>query len=108
MRIWFALLLSPVLALADQGIAFSMAGWACGHQQALAIHATHLAFLIAAATSALLAWQAWRGSVGAGGDGATPARRRFLAGLATASGALSTLVIAALWAPTWVLSPCFA
>ena len=36
------------------------------------------------------------------------ADRHFVTALATASGAFSTLVIAALWYPTWVIAPCFA
>jgi hypothetical protein len=108
MRIWLALLLAPVLALADQSVALSLTTWACAHQQPLAMHAAHLLFMAAAAASTVLAWQAWRGTAGAGGNHETLARRRFLAGVATGSGALSTLVIAAMWAPNWVLSPCFA
>src|SRR5205823_5272575 len=31
MRIWFALLVAPLLALADQSISLAAVGWACAH-----------------------------------------------------------------------------
>jgi hypothetical protein len=107
MRTWFALLLAPVLALADQSIAYATAGWACAHQQSVAVHAVHIAFLAAVLASTFMAWQLWRMTSPSADAGEPAARRHFLAGLATASGALSALVIAAMWIPAWVLSPCF-
>ena len=104
MRIWFALLLAPVLALTDQSVAYATAGWACTHQHAAVVHGVHAVFLAAILAGTLAAWRHWR---------ATPARaeplasRHFLAGLATASGALSSLVVLAMWIPNWMLSPCF-
>jgi len=108
MRVWFALLVSPLLALADQSIALSMTGWSCANQQVALMHGTHFAFLAAAAVATVLAWRGWRDAARSSGADETLARRRFLAGLATATGALSILLIAAIWAPDWVLSPCFA
>ena len=108
MRVWLALIIAPVLALADQSVALSMASWACAHQGVAVMHATHFVFLVAVATATLLAWQALRGSLAGPESAEVHARRRFLAALATASGAFCTLVVIALWAPTWILSPCFA
>jgi hypothetical protein len=108
MRIWLALLVAPMLALADQGVGLSMATWACAHQLGTWMHAVHFVFLAAAAASTFLAWQAWRAADHAYAQTEAGARRRFVAGLALATGAFSTLVIVALWVPNWVLSPCIA
>jgi hypothetical protein len=105
MTIWYALVVAPVLALADQSIALAMTPWACRGQHGIALHGVHVAFALATAAAAWLAWRRWREtSPPAGGEGA--ARRHFLAGLAIAVSALSLLVILTMWMPTWVLSPC--
>jgi len=39
-------------------------------------------------------------------QGEERARRHFMAGLAAASGALSALVVGAMWLPVWVLGRC--
>jgi hypothetical protein len=107
MRIWFALLLAPVLALADQSVSYAMAGWACAHQHSVAAQGVHFVFLAAVVAATIMAWQLWHATPARGAD--EPAvGRHFLAGLATASGALSGLVIIAMWIPNWMLSPCFA
>ena len=102
MAIWLALLVAPILALADQSVALSMTAWACRGQHALALHVVHLPFAIATAATTLLAWQRWRET--AAGD--ATARSRFLAGMAIGVSALSLLVIVTMWAPTWLLSSC--
>ena len=106
MRIWPALLLAPVLALADQAIAYAVVGWSCEHGRAIVVHAIHAAFLVAAATSVVPAWRAWRDSLGRAGEAAQ--RQHFLGGLAIASAALSVLVIAAMWLTAWFIAPCVA
>ena len=106
MRIWFALLAVPLLALVDQSVSFVTAVWACDHQNTLVVHATHVPFLIAAVVGAALAWQGWRRSAPRQAENETLARRHFLAGLATGAAALSVLVILAMWAVTWVLRSC--
>jgi hypothetical protein len=106
MRIWFALLLAPVLMLTDQSVAYSTTGWACATQHPLAVHGVHAVFLIATMVGTVLAWQLWRDTQPPHGDSETLARRHFLAGLATASGALSALTIAAMWLPVWFIASC--
>ena len=104
MRIWLALLAAPILMLADQSIAYGTAGWSCAQQNLIALHALHALFLAVTLAFAVIAWLHWRATVPAGNE--THSVRHFLAGLATASGAFSALVIAAMWIPNWVLSPC--
>jgi len=106
MRTWFALLGAPVLALADQSVAYATVGWSCAHQHTLVVHAVHGAFLAPILIGTLLAWQLWRETRPVRAQGEEPARRHFMAGLAAASGALSALVVGALWLPVWVLGPC--
>jgi hypothetical protein len=107
MRTWFALLVAPMLALADQSIAYAMSGWACAHQHLLPMHVLHATFLTAAFVGTVASWRLARATVPAGPDDAARTRRRFAAGLAAGSGAIAVLTIAALWVPNWVLSPCF-
>jgi hypothetical protein len=107
MRTWFALLGAPCLALADQSVSFATVGWSCAHQHTLVVHAVHGGFLAAIVIGTLLAWQLRRETRSAGAQGEESARRHFMAGLAAASGALSALVVGAMWLPVWILGPCF-
>ena len=104
MGIWLALLVAPMLALADQVIAYAAVGWSCAHERTIVVHAIHALFLVAAAASLLPAWRLWT-ATRANTDEAAQ-RRHFLGGLAIASAALSALAIAAMWMPTWVIGPC--
>ena len=106
MRIWFALLAVPALALIDQSVAYATAIWACSHQNAFAVHAVHVVFLLVALAGAVAAGQAWRQAASMEMRNETLARRRFVAGLATGAAALSVLVIASMWAVSWVLRAC--
>ena len=106
MRTWFALLGAPVLALADQSVSYATVGWSCAHQHTLVVHAVHGVFLAAIVIGTLLAWQRWRETRPMRTQGEEPARRHFMAGLAAASGALSALVVGAMWLPVWILGPC--
>jgi 4'-phosphopantetheinyl transferase EntD len=109
MRIWFALIVAPLLALGNQSVAYLLVGWSCAHQSVVPLHACHALFLVIAALAAVAASREWR----AGADGAAHrhearAQRRFLAGVATAVAALSALAIAAMWIATGMISPCTA
>jgi hypothetical protein len=108
MRIWFALLAAPILALTDQSVAYAMTGWACAHQQAFAMHGVHVLFLLVTIAGTIAAAGLWRATSSSRTRDETLARRHFLAGLATASGALSALAIVAMWIPNWLLAPCLA
>jgi hypothetical protein len=104
MRIVFALIVAPLLALVDQSTALAMVGWSCAHSATLAVHALHFVFLAATVAAAIVAFAQWRRTQSAD----TRVRNRFLAALATASALLSTLVIVAMWIPVWMISPCIA
>jgi hypothetical protein len=104
MRVWPALLLAPALALADQVVAFAVVGWACARGEPVIVHVVHVAFFVAAAATLPFAWRDWKAS--RTGQAAARERESFLAGLAVGSAALSTLVIAAMSLPTWLIAPC--
>jgi hypothetical protein len=106
MRIWFALLAVPALALADQSVAYVTALWSCTHQNTLALHVVHVAFLLGAAIGTVAAWQSWRASSPMKSENETLARRHFMAGVAAGLAAFSFLVILAMWAVSWVLRSC--
>ena len=107
MRIWPALLVAPLLALLDQAIAYATAGWECARQGTVAMQGVHAFFLVAALACTFIAWQRWRETITAADHGSPAEVRHFLAGVATASGAFSSLVIFALWIPTWMVSACW-
>jgi hypothetical protein len=106
MRIWFALLGAPVLALVNQSVSYATVGWSCAHQHPVAVHAVHGAFLATVVVGTLSAWRFWRETRPARTQGEASACRHFMAGVAAASGALSALVVVAMWLPVWVLGPC--
>jgi hypothetical protein len=103
MRIWLALIVAPLLALTDLTVSYASVGFACAHQAPLSVHFVHLAFLAGAAACTFGALRAWRQD--ASPNEAT-AQTHFLAGVAMAAAALSTVTIAAMWMPTWVVSSC--
>ena len=102
----YALLVAPVLALADQAVALSLTAWACRGQHGFAIHVVHAAFALAVAPALVLAWMGWRETANGTPAGEANARHHFLAGMSIAIAALSLLVIVAMWFPTWLLSSC--
>ena len=106
MRIWLALLAAPALALTDESISYAAAGWTCARQDAFVMHAIHVLFLAATLATAVMAWRLWIETRGAGDE--RTASRHFLAGLGIAVATLASAVIAAMWIPNWLLSPCFA
>ena len=106
MRIWFALIVAPLLALADQSIAFAMVAWSCAHQTTTAMHVVHLSFLAATVASTAAAWQCWRETRPQGSVLHSPVQIHFLAGVATAAAALSALTIIAMWSAAWIIASC--
>jgi hypothetical protein len=106
LKIWFALLVAPALALTSQLVSYATVGWACAHGHAIAVHAVHMFFLIAVAAGTIPAWQLWHATRTGRSDDETLARRHFLAGLAAGAGVFSVLVIASMWMPTWIIAPC--
>jgi hypothetical protein len=111
-RIWPALIVAPLLALGEQSAVYALTTPLCRLQAGGWLHAVALAFVALAIALTALAAQEARRLQRAHGE-ALPSntdrhgpQRLFLARIATWSGALSLLVLLALWLPLWVLSPC--
>ena len=103
-----ALLAGPVLALANQGLMYSVNMWACGHGVRSVLHIVPFVCLCLAVVSAIVAYRAWN-SVGRGTDddlATDDARTRFLAILGLSIGVFSSAVILAQWASVFVFDPC--
>jgi hypothetical protein len=116
---WPALLLAPLVALAQQSIAYSLVTPACAQQSRAVLHAVSAVSLVLVVALTALAWRAWRGdgartardsggkrAVTVADGGGASARPRFVELVAVIVGALSALVCATLWLPVWMLSPC--
>ena len=112
MRCWPALLLTPLLALGMQSLAYALVTPSCARQSGTALHALAAAALVLALGLTALAALAWRrasaaarerGEARADRDGP---RDLFLSRTATLVGVFSSLTIVALWIPLWLLSPC--
>jgi hypothetical protein len=109
MRIWFALIVAPLLALGDQAVAFALVRSACTHQSTAPLHACHGLFLALTTVSAFAAWKGWRETaLIPTKDGDATLQRHFLAGVAMKVAALSAAAIAAMWIATWMISSCIA
>jgi hypothetical protein len=112
MRIFLALIVAPALALAAQTGMYSLVTPSCSVQTRLGVHAVAIACLALALVFTVLARGEWTRLALAAPDGPDSdlpqpdSVRRFLAVVATAVGALSSLVILTMWFAGWVLSPC--
>jgi len=123
LRSWPALLLAPLIALADLSVVYSLVTPACMRQDQSGLHAVAAASLVIVLALTMLAWRSWRDETThvqgeatmaqgprdvtrADGDAAAD-RQRFVALVAVLVGALSGLVCVALWLPIWMLSPCY-
>jgi hypothetical protein len=109
MRIWLALIVAPLLALADQTVALTLVGPGCAAQTTSMLHASHAVFLTLAVVATAAAWRRWLQTAPAlVTKGDNNVQRHFIAGIATIVGAMSAVAIAAMWLPTWLISPCIA
>jgi hypothetical protein len=108
MRIWVALIVTPLLALTDQTVAFALVHWACAHQSTWVVHLSHVVFLAIAMAAAVGAWLRWRVTAISADTGETMIPFHFLAGVAMMVAVLSAAAIIAMWIPTWMISPCIA
>lgn len=109
MRIWLALIVAPLLALADQTVAFALVGPGCARQTTAMLHVSHALFLALTVVVTIGAWRRWLETAPARvTDGEGAVQRHFLAGVAATVAAFSAAAIAAMWLPTWLISPCIA
>jgi hypothetical protein len=105
---WPGIVVAPLLALADQSVAYSLVERSCARQDLTTMHLVHFAFLVAALVTVAMAVAQHRAlrphAREDAGDPATNHSGLALVGILVA--ALSAFIILALWAPQWILSPC--
>ena len=106
MRSWPALLLSPLLLLGAQSIAYSLTTPSCARQNEALLLASLFGCLLLSLVFTAMAWLHLRRLAPARREDARAERPHFVALVATGVGALSSLVIAAMWIGPLVLSPC--
>jgi hypothetical protein len=116
-RIWPAMLVTPLLVLADQGIGYALVTPSCAHQLGPWLNAVPLVFI---AVAAVLTWRAFAearrlvhahqasGQATPGDSDRHGPQRLLLANVAWGIGLLSVVALVALWIPQWGLSPCHA
>jgi hypothetical protein len=105
---WPGLLLAPIFALADQGVAYSLIEWSCEHQKTGVPHIAHAVFLSLILLTMAMAWGCWGerhpDQREDSGDAATQSST--LGVMAFLVAALSALVVVGMWFPHFVLAPC--
>jgi len=95
-KVWPALLLAPLLALASNHLGYALAAGACERQAEWWLHASFgLSFLFILLVTAM-AWREFR----------RREREETLPLVATWTGAFFALVVAAMWATRLFLDPC--
>jgi len=107
-RISLALLVAPILALADESVALALTGWTCSHQTTTWLHLSHAFFFALTAGTVVLAWRTRRDACAPSIQIGVRRQIRFLAGAATSMAILSAVAIAAMWMPTAMISSCVA
>ncbi|HYC35945.1 MAG TPA: hypothetical protein VEC19_05950 [Usitatibacter sp.] len=107
-RTWPAVIAAPLLALADQSVAYALVPWACSHQGMAILHVSHAAFLVAILATLPGAWS----RLDAGFPPSSPdegmERRSFFGMVGAMMVAFSALVVLAMWIPQWFIAPCHA
>ena len=108
LSLWTGLAAGPLLALSSQLALYAATPVACLGGNVVALHVVGAVTVLLAAAASWLAWTHWRrmGRGWPGEEGGVAGRSRFLAALGTASSAFFALVVLAMWAPVFVMSPC--
>ena len=108
MRLWIAIIIAPLVGLAQLTVNYALVDLECVTQRRFPVHVVSGVSLAIAIAGILLAWQAWRAAgVEPPDDGATAASNvRFLAAVGMALSALVALTIGAQWIATAFVAPC--
>jgi len=103
---WPALIVSPLLALANLTAVYALVTPSCSRQSTGAMQWLSVASLLLSLLFTLLAWRNQRRPAAATPGDAASVRPHFLAQVAMMVGLLSSLVLFAMWIPQWIVSPC--
>jgi hypothetical protein len=105
-RTWPAVLLAPVLALADQSVAYALVPWSCSHQSMGWLHAVHATFLVATLATLVAPWSRLAPGAPPTSSDEQVERRNFFALVGVLVAVFSALVIVAMWIPQWLIPAC--
>jgi hypothetical protein len=108
MRLWFPIIVPPLVVLAQQSANYALVAMECHNQQRLPVHIVTLVALLIALAGVAIAWGRWR-SAGASAPEASGdqlSRTRFLAIVGVSVSALMALAIVAQWLTTAFVTPC--
>jgi hypothetical protein len=108
--VWLALLAAPSVALLNLSVSYALSALACDPSISLPLNATSALSLVLTILMTLAAARAWPRHAAPGEEptGGPAVGTTFLPTLATAIGALSSLVIFAQWLAVWILPHCAA
>jgi hypothetical protein len=95
-RLMFAMILGPMAALTDLGIAYSLSPTACEQASKTLLHTTSVAFLLMSLCAALIARTATD----------TAEKSRWMVNVAVVLSLFSAVVIIAMEIPNWILRSC--
>jgi hypothetical protein len=107
MMYWPGIIGAPLVFLTLVSAAYALVPWACRSQHHGVLDYVSAFALLLTLAATLLGALAWR-RTGAHGGSPLAARKRFLAELAIALGALSSVAVLAQWATRLALSPCIS
>jgi len=103
---WPALIVSPLLALANLTAVYALVTPSCSRQSTGAMQWLSVASLLLSLLFTLMAWRNQRRLAASLPGDAAAVRPHFLAQVAVMVGLLSSLVLFAMWIPQWIVSPC--
>ena len=104
---WSGIVGAPAVFLAALSAGYALVPWACRSQHHGVLDLVSVVALVLTLGATLWAALGWRRAHASGGS-PVGARDEFLAQLAVASGAISTLAVIAQWATRLAVSPCIA
>jgi hypothetical protein len=105
---WTSVLGGGIVFLTALEVSYAMVDWACGSDNAWALHLVYLVTLALTVGAGMLGWSLWTriGREPPDGGPGSVARSRFLAAIGALGGVIFSLVILAQWIMVVVLGPC--
>src|SRR4051812_26930653 len=108
MKIWLALIGTPLIALANMSILYALATPACRDQTRAWLHGVSAVSLLLCLGATAIAWTMWIQQGGPSGVDKDQAGNtyRFICALSAMTGTLFTIAVLGQWIGIWILSPC--
>ena len=108
MKLWFPIIVPPLVALAQQSVNYALVALECEQQQRWPVHSVAAAAMVVTLLGMTVAWARWRevGLATPQDSGDQQSRTRFLAIVGISVSALTALNIASQWLTAAFISPC--